>query len=111
MTQILCERVAEYLISEGFKVEAVYDGIQGLDRALSGEYWLIALDAMLPGIQGFDVLRRIRAKSRMPIIMLTARGEDVDRIVSLEIGADDYLPKPLNPREFPARIQAVLRAR
>lgn len=66
---------------------------------------------MLPGIQAFDVLRRIRAKSRMPIIMLTARGEDVDRIVSLEIGADDYLPKPLNPRELAARIKAVLRAR
>jgi two-component system response regulator CpxR len=105
----LCELVAEYLIPEGFKVEAVYDGIQGLDRALSGEYSLIILDVMLPGLQGFEVLRRIRAKSRMPIIMLTARGEDVDRIVGLEIGADDYLPKPFNPRELAARIQAVLR--
>lgn len=105
----LCELVAEYLIPEGFRVDSVCDGVQGLDRSLSGEYSLIILDVMLPGIQGFEVLRQIRAKSRLPIIMLTARGEDVDRIVGLEIGADDYLPKPFNPRELVARIQAVLR--
>jgi two-component system response regulator CpxR len=105
----LCELVAEYLIPEGFQVDSVYDGVQGLDRSLSGEYSLVILDVMLPGIQGFEVLRQIRAKSRLPIIMLTARGEDVDRIVGLEIGADDYLPKPFNPRELVARIQAVLR--
>jgi two-component system response regulator CpxR len=105
----LCELVAEYLIPEGFQVDSVYDGVQGVDRSLSGEYSLVILDVMLPGIQGFEVLRQIRAKSRLPIIMLTARGEDVDRIVGLEIGADDYLPKPFNPRELVARIQAVLR--
>ncbi|HXN20382.1 MAG TPA: response regulator transcription factor [Candidatus Binatus sp.] len=105
----LCELVAEYLIPEGFRVDSVCDGVQGLDRSLSGEYSLVILDVMLPGIQGFEVLRQIRAKSRLPIIMLTARGEDVDRIVGLEIGADDYLPKPFNPRELVARIQAVLR--
>jgi two-component system, OmpR family, response regulator CpxR len=105
----LCELVAEYLVPEGFRVDSVYDGVQGLERGLSGEYSLIILDVMLPGIQGFEVLRQIRTKSRLPIIMLTARGEDVDRIVGLEIGADDYLPKPFNPRELVARIQAVLR--
>lgn len=105
----LCELVAEYLIPEGFQVDSVYDGVQGVDRSLSGQYSLVILDVMLPGIQGFEVLRQIRAKSRLPIIMLTARGEDVDRIVGLEIGADDYLPKPFNPRELVARIQAVLR--
>ena len=105
----LCEVVAEYLTPEGFEVEAVYDGIRGIESALSGEYSLAILDVMLPGMQGFEVLRQIRAKSRLPVIMLTARGEDVDRIVGLEIGADDYLPKPFNPRELAARIQAVLR--
>ena len=105
----LCELVAEYLTPEGFEVEAVYDGIRGIESALSGEYSLAILDVMLPGMQGFEVLRQIRAKSRLPVIMLTARGEDVDRIVGLEIGADDYLPKPFNPRELAARIQAVLR--
>ncbi len=105
----LCELVAEYLTPEGFEVEAVYDGIRGIESALSGEYSLAILDVMLPGMQGFEVLRQIRANSRLPVIMLTARGEDVDRIVGLEIGADDYLPKPFNPRELAARIQAVLR--
>ncbi len=105
----LCELVAEYLTPEGFEVEAVYDGIRGIESALSGEYSLAILDVMLPGMQGFEVLRQIRAKSRLPVIMLTARGEDVDRIVGLEIGADDYLPKPFNPRELAARIQAILR--
>ncbi len=105
----LCELVAEYLTPEGFEVEAVYDGIRGIQSALSGEYSLAILDVMLPGMQGFEVLRQIRARSRLPVIMLTARGEDVDRIVGLEIGADDYLPKPFNPRELAARIQAVLR--
>ena len=105
----LCELVTEYLVPEGFQIDSVYDGVHGLERGLSGEYSLIILDVMLPGIQGFEVLRQIRTKSRLPVIMLTARGEDVDRIVGLEIGADDYLPKPFNPRELVARIQAVLR--
>jgi DNA-binding response OmpR family regulator len=105
----LCELVAEYLESEGYKVEAVHDGETGVERALSGEHALVVLDYMLPGINGFEVLRRIRARSRLPVVMLTARGDDVDRIVGLEIGADDYLPKPFNPRELVARINAVLR--
>jgi two-component system response regulator CpxR len=105
----LCELVAEYLEPEGYKVEAVHEGEAGVGRALSGEHALAVLDFMLPGINGFEVLRRIRARSRLPVVMLTARGEDVDRIVGLEIGADDYLPKPFNPRELVARISAVLR--
>ena len=77
--------------------------------ALNGEFLLVVLDVMLPGLNGFEVLRRLRDKSRIPVLLLTARGEDVDRIVGLEIGADDYLPKPFNPRELVARIRAILR--
>jgi DNA-binding response OmpR family regulator len=105
----LCSLVAEYLEPEGFQIEAVHDGNRGLDRALNGEHLLVVLDVMLPGMNGFDVLRRIRNTSRIPVLLLTARGEDVDRIVGLEIGADDYLPKPFNPRELVARIRAILR--
>src|SRR4051795_3114756 len=105
----LCSLVSEYLRPEGFQVEAVHDGKTGLTRALSGDHLLIVLDVMLPGLNGFDVLRRIRDGSRIPVLLLTARGEDVDRIVGLEIGADDYLPKPFNPRELVARIRAILR--
>jgi two-component system response regulator CpxR len=105
----LCELLRDYLAPEGFVVEAVNSGFDGVDRAVSGQYSLVVLDVMLPGINGFEVLRRIRAASRIPVLMLTARGEDVDRIVGLEIGADDYLPKPFNPRELVARIRAVLR--
>ena len=105
----LCSLVSEYLAPEGFHVEAVHDGRTGLERALNGNYLLIVLDVMLPGMNGFDVLRNVRDKSRIPVLLLTARGEDVDRIVGLEIGADDYLPKPFNPRELVARIRAVLR--
>jgi len=105
----LCALVAEYLEPEGFQVEAVHDGEQGLEKALNGGHLLVVLDVMLPGINGFEVLRRIRNSSRIPVLLLTARGEDVDRIVGLEIGADDYLPKPFNPRELVARIRAVLR--
>jgi two-component system response regulator CpxR len=105
----LCHLVVEYLQAEGFAVECVHDGENGLQRASAGEYMLAVLDVMLPGINGFEVLRRIRATSRLPVLLLTARGEDVDRIVGLEIGADDYLPKPFNPRELVARIRAILR--
>jgi len=105
----LCSLVSEYLQPEGFQVEAVYDGNTGLERALTGEHVLVVLDVMLPGLNGFEVLRRIRGTSPIPVLLLTARGEDVDRIVGLEIGADDYLPKPFNPRELVARIRAVLR--
>jgi two-component system, OmpR family, response regulator CpxR len=105
----LCGLVSEYLEPEGFQIEAVHDGNRGLDRALAGDHLLVVLDVMLPGMNGFDVLRRIRNTSRIPVLLLTARGEDVDRIVGLEIGADDYLPKPFNPRELVARIRAILR--
>ena len=105
----LCELLAEYLQPEGFQVDAVHTGTEAVERALTGHYALLVLDVMLPGLRGFDVLQKIRATSRVPVIMLTARGEDVDRILGLEIGADDYLPKPFNPRELAARIQAVLR--
>lgn len=105
----LCELVEEYLGPEGYDVEATHNGERGIDRALSHDHSLVILDVMLPGMHGFDVLRRIRAKSRIPVLMLTARGDDVDRIVGLEIGADDYLPKPFNPRELVARIRAILR--
>lgn len=105
----LCDLLKDYLAPEGFEVEAVHNGLEGADLALSGRFALIVLDVMLPGINGFEVLRRIRAASPVPVLMLTARGEEVDRIVGLEIGADDYLPKPFNPRELVARIRAVLR--
>src|SRR5678809_552380 len=105
----LCELVGEYLEPEGYAVEAIHNGERGVDRALSNEHDLVVLDVMLPGTNGFDVLRRIRARSRIPVLMLTARGDDVDRIVGLELGADDYLSKPFNPRELVARVRAVLR--
>jgi two-component system response regulator CpxR len=105
----LCGLVQEYLASEGFTAKAVHDGENGLQQAMTGEYVLVVLDVMLPGINGFEVLRRLRSVSKIPVLLLTARGEDVDRIVGLEIGADDYLPKPFNPRELVARIRAILR--
>jgi two-component system response regulator CpxR len=105
----LCELVGQYLRSQGVEVDATHDGAAGVETALGGEYSLVILDVMLPGIRGFEALRQIRAKSAIPVIMLTAHGDDVDRIVGLEIGADDYLPKPFNPRELAARIHAVLR--
>jgi two-component system response regulator CpxR len=105
----LCELLTEYLVPEGFQVDAVHSGTQGIERALSNNYALLVLDVMLPGTRGFDVLQQIRTKSRVPVIMLTARGDEVDRILGLEIGADDYMPKPFNPRELAARIHAVLR--
>jgi len=105
----LCSLVSEYLAPEGFQVEAVHQGNRGLERALSSEHALVVLDVMLPNLNGFEVLRRIRDKSRVPVLLLTARGEDVDRIVGLEVGADDDLPKPFNLRELVARIRAILR--
>jgi len=105
----LCGLVSEYLGGEGFTVECVHDGKRGLEHALRGNHLLVVLDVMLPGMNGFEVLRHLREKSHIPVLLLTARGEDVDRIVGLEIGADDYLPKPFNPRELVARIRAILR--
>ena len=105
----LCRLLGERLSSEGFTLEAVHDGPRGLERVLSEEHALVILDLMLPGMGGLDVLRRLRIHSPVPVLILTARGEDVDRILGLEIGADDYLPKPFNPRELIARIRAILR--
>lgn len=94
---------------EGFQVFTVTDGLQGVRRATSEVFDLLVLDVMLPGMDGFEVLRRVRATSKVPVVMLTAKGTDNDRIVGLELGADDYLAKPFNPRELVARIKAVLR--
>jgi two-component system response regulator CpxR len=105
----LCELVTEYIQPEGFSVESVHDGLSGVERASAGEHACVVLDVMLPGLGGFEVLRRVRAVSNVPILMLTARGSDLDRIMGLEIGADDYLPKPFNPRELVARIRAIIR--
>lgn len=105
----LCELLAERLEREGFSLEAVHEGVRGLERARSGEHALVILDLMLPGLGGLDLLRRLRAQFSIPVLILTARGEDVERILGLEIGADDYLPKPFNPRELIARVRAILR--
>jgi two-component system response regulator CpxR len=105
----LCALVSEFLRREGIDVEAVHDGEQGLRAALAGSHDAIILDVMLPGIAGFDVLRKLREQKRTPVLMLTARGDHVDRVVGLEMGADDYIPKPFDPRELVARIRAVLR--
>src|SRR5262245_37315149 len=96
----LCGLLREYLSDEGYEVEAAHSGSEGLERTRARNYNLLVLDIMLPDIQGLDVLRRIRAESRLPVLMLTARGKQMDRIIGLEVGADDYLPKPCNPREL-----------
>jgi two-component system, OmpR family, response regulator CpxR len=105
----LCELLERYLGGEGFVVESVSDGETGIARAAAGVADVIVLDVMLPGLDGFETLRRLRAACNVPVLMLTARGDEVDRIVGLEIGADDYLPKPFNPRELAARLRAILR--
>jgi DNA-binding response OmpR family regulator len=101
--------LAEYLGPEGFATESAIAAPAALDRLGRGDIDLVVLDVMLPGMSGFELLRRIRSFSRVPVLMLTARGEEVDRIVGLEMGADDYLAKPFSPRELVARIRAVLR--
>ena len=105
----LCALVARFLGSEGFAVDRAADASQGVGLALSGSYALIMLDVMMPDLCGFEVLRRIRACSRTPVLMLTARGDTHDRVLGLELGADDYLPKPYDPSELAARIRAILR--
>ncbi|MDA3833085.1 MAG: response regulator transcription factor [Spirochaetales bacterium] len=105
----LCQLLVEFLQPQGFSVETEHEPRSGLRRALSGQFGLVVLDVMLPGMTGFEVLRHLRILSQVPVLMLTARGEDVDRIIGLEMGADDYLPKPFNPRELIARIQAIWR--
>jgi two-component system response regulator CpxR len=105
----LCELLTELLGQEGYAVESAREASSGLARALSKPFTLVVLDVMLPGMNGFEVLQRLRRSSQVPVLMLTARGEDVDRIVGLEMGADDYLPKPFNPRELVARVRAIHR--
>jgi two-component system, OmpR family, response regulator CpxR len=107
--QELCSMLAEYLGPEGFSVETAGSGSAALERVGRGALDLVVLDVMLPELSGFEVLRRLRAGSRIPVIMLTARGEEVDRVIGLELGADDYLAKPFSPRELVARVRAVLR--
>jgi DNA-binding response OmpR family regulator len=103
------EVVTRYLQREGFVVEVAYDGAVALERALADPPELVVLDLMIPSLDGFEVCRRLRATAPVPVIMLTARGEEADRIVGLELGADDYVSKPFSPRELTARIKAVLR--
>jgi DNA-binding response OmpR family regulator len=105
----LCTMLSEYLHAEHFEVKSVHDGGDALAQLQEGEFEIVILDVMLPSVGGFDVLRKLGAAYNTPVLMLTARGDDVDRIVGLELGADDYLSKPFNPRELVARIRAILR--
>lgn len=105
----LCQLIKDYLEPLGYAVSAAHSGPAGLERAMSGNFKAVILDVMLPGLDGFEVLKRIRATCDVPVLMLTARGEEADRIVGLEFGADDYLPKTFSPRELLARLRAVMR--
>lgn len=105
----LCSMMADFFRQHGFRVDPVYDGLQGLARAVEGDFDIILLDVMLPGLDGFEVLRQLRKRSSAPVIMLTARTAQRDRVTGLDSGADDYLPKPFEPEELLARIRAVLR--
>lgn len=105
----MTEMLGEYLEPEGFAVEVCHDGDSGLKKALQGGWLLVVLDVMLPRINGLELLRRLRGMSHVPVLMLTARGDSVDRVVGLETGADDYLPKPFDPQELVARVRAILR--
>ena len=101
--------LSEYLTRDGFVVDTVKDGASGVTEALSGKYAIAILDVMMPRVNGLDVLRAIRRESTLPVLMLTARGDDADRVTGLELGADDYVTKPCTPRELAARIRAILR--
>lgn len=105
----LCTLLVVYLEQEGFSVDAVFNGADALSRIACEKPDILVLDVMMPNLSGIDVLRRLRQSSQLPVLMLTARGEETDRIIGLELGADDYLPKPCNPRELAARIRAILR--
>ncbi len=106
----LCALLGEFLEGDGFTVDTLHSGDKAVDTLLNtNKYDTVALDIMMPGMSGLDVLRTVRAKKQTPILMLTGRGDDIDRIVGLEMGADDYLPKPCNPRELGARIRAIIR--
>lgn len=107
--QELCGLLGEYLRTQGFSCHALHDGAAAVAHLRENHYQVLVLDIMLPGMQGLDVLRKLREFDDTPVLMLTARGEDTDRIVGLELGADDYLPKPCNPRELAARLRAILR--
>lgn len=105
----LSTMLAEYLSSEGFDIDAAYNGLSAVEKVKIQHYDAVVLDVMMPELDGFGVLRHIRGYSNVPVLMLTAKGDDIDRIVGLEMGADDYLSKPFNPRELLARVKAVLR--
>jgi DNA-binding response OmpR family regulator len=105
----LATMLSEYLSQEGFQATAVHDGEAGVAAALTGQFDIAVLDVMMPVLNGVDALRRIRQSSALPVLMLTARGDDIDRVVGLELGADDYVPKPCTPRELVARLRAILR--
>jgi DNA-binding response OmpR family regulator len=105
----LCSLLCDFLLLEGFVPSAIHDGDEAVIHCQDHSYDAIILDIMLPGLQGLDVLRQMRQYTTTPVLMLTARGEDMDRILGLELGADDYLPKPCNPRELAARLRAILR--
>ncbi len=105
----LCALLSEYLLAENFLVTAVHNGEAAIEHSLKKEYALMILDIMMPKLNGLEVLKRLQNKIQIPILMLTARGDDIDRILGLEMGADDYLPKPCNPRELVARLRAILR--
>lgn len=105
----LCRLLERSMARKGYGVEIAGTGSEGIPLALSGQYALVVLDVMMPGMSGFDVLRRIRSESRVPVLMLTAKGDTRDRVLGLELGADDYLPKPFDPAELAARIHAILR--
>lgn len=105
----LCSLLEQRLKTEGFVVECAHDGLKGLEMARSRRFVLVVLDLMLPRLNGFDVLRQLRTSSPVPVLILTARGDDIDKVVGLESGADDYLAKPFNPRELIARMRAILR--
>ncbi len=107
----LCELMQEFFARRGIRLETANDGRRGLTRALGGGHDLLLLDVMMPGLDGFELLRLIRRQSKVPVIMLTARTAQVDRVAGLDAGADDYLPKPFGPEELLARIRAVLRRR
>lgn len=105
----LAEMLGDYLAQDGFVVSTLHDGASAVEAARSGQFAIAVLDVMMPGLSGIEVLRRIRAESAMPVLMLTAKGDDLDRIIGLELGADDYVPKPCQPRELAARLRAILR--
>lgn len=105
----LGDMLCEYLNAEGFSTYRVLTGKEGVEGAMSGDYTAMILDVMLPDMSGIDVLRQIRKTEQLPVIMLTARGDNIDRVIGLEMGADDYMPKPCYPRELVARLRAVLR--